>query len=106
MQKLMATKQRLLAGNAEAARAGAARAEPGAWSAANAEKSARRAGADGGKDGKGGAKGPKGGKGGKGAKGGKEKLGISWLLKCRFHETFRLLKPIETQWPSESHTHT
>eukprot|EP00913_Durusdinium_trenchii_P024926 g23394.t1 len=60
MHKLMATKQRLLAGNAEAARAGAARAEPGAWSAANAEKSTRKKGGDGkgkgkvgkGKDGK------------------------------------------------------
>ncbi|CAJ1417417.1 unnamed protein product, partial [Effrenium voratum] len=38
MQKLLATKQRLLAGNAEAARAGAVKAEPGAWSAANAER--------------------------------------------------------------------
>ena len=47
----MATKQRLLAGNAEAARAGAARAEPGAWMASNAEKSARRKGAGKGKDG-------------------------------------------------------
>ena len=46
MHKLMATKQRLLAGNAEAARAGAARAEPGAWSAANAEKSTRKKGGE------------------------------------------------------------
>ena len=49
----MATKQRLLAGNAEAARAGAARAEPGAWMAANAEKNARKKGDGKGKHGKG-----------------------------------------------------
>ncbi|CAE7376031.1 unnamed protein product, partial [Symbiodinium necroappetens] len=37
-QKLLATKQRLLAGNAEAARAGVVQAEPGAWAAMQAEK--------------------------------------------------------------------
>lgn len=52
IHKLMATKQRLLAGNAEAARAGAARAEPGAWMAANAEKNARKKGDGKGKTGK------------------------------------------------------
>eukprot|EP00931_Biecheleriopsis_adriatica_P108912 TRINITY_DN8317_c0_g2_i1.p1 TRINITY_DN8317_c0_g2~~TRINITY_DN8317_c0_g2_i1.p1 ORF type:complete len:803 (+),score=228.60 TRINITY_DN8317_c0_g2_i1:70-2478(+) len=69
VRKLMATKQRLLVGNAEAARAGAVRAEPGAWSAAHAQKVAEGSkGSEKGKKGKGKGGGEKGkqgkGKGG------------------------------------------
>lgn len=63
VRRLMDTKQRLLAGNAAAARAGVARAEPGAWAAANAAAASSR---DGGK-GQGHVKGGKGDKGGKSA---------------------------------------
>eukprot|EP00439_Symbiodinium_sp_Y106_P037081 s6563_g4.t1 len=65
-QKLLATKQRLLAGNAEAARAGVVQAEPGAWAAMQAEKAEKAEAEHGnGRGQKGKAKG-KGGKGGKG----------------------------------------
>lgn len=86
MHKLMATKQRLLAGTAEAARAGAAPAERGAYSAEKAEKSMRNKGD--GKDGK-------SGKGGKGkGKDAKETLGCScFFFLCNVFDTFIMRIP-------------